>query len=381
MNNINKTNWLVPPNNRWSFKNMSSLFRTVKLSKSHDPYIIPQNLTNLESFEFDGLEGKVTIREMLDSSYTDAFVVLKDNNIIFEEYQNGMREDDLHLMNSVSKSFVGMLIGILEEKQKLNSKDKLKKYIPELQDSAFRETSIQHALDMTAAVKFSENYLDPSSDFWHEAAVVNWRQDLREENSPKTLLEFMANLKETSQKEFEIFNYRTVLTNILALTVERSCETKFQNLLQTYIWDKLKAEYESHIVSDETDFPYMGAGMNASARDLAKFGLMLMNNGTFNNEQIVPKNWIKSTLEGSIEHKDIFSKSEYGLRLPGFHYKNQIWVGNPETMICIGIYGQAIYVDQKNKVVIVKLSSHPEPDNALLLGNTFLGIAALSENI
>ena len=149
MNNINKTNWLVPPNNRWSFKNMSSLFRTVKLSKSHDPYIIPQNLTNLESFEFDGLEGKVTIREMLDSSYTDAFVVLKDNNIIFEEYQNEMREDDLHLMNSVSKSFVGMLIGILEEKQKLNSKDKLKKYIPELQNSAFRETSIQHALDLS----------------------------------------------------------------------------------------------------------------------------------------------------------------------------------------------------------------------------------------
>ena len=151
--------------------------------------------------------------------------------------------------------------------------------------------------------------------------------------------------------------------------------------MQTYIWDKLKAEYESHIVSDESDFPYMGAGMNASARDLAKFGLMLMNDGAFNNEQIVPKNWIKSTLEGSIEHKDIFLKSEYGLRLPGFHYKNQIWVGNPETMICIGIYGQAIYVDQKNKVVIVKLSSHPEPDNELLLGNTFLGIAALSENI
>ena len=50
-------------------------------------------------------------------------------------------------------------------------------------------------------------------------------------------------------------------------------------------------------------------------------------------------------------------------------------------MICIGIYGQAIYVDQKNKVVIVKLSSHPVPDDPLILGNTFLGIAALSENI
>ena len=65
MNNLNKTNLVIPPNNRWSFVNMSSLFRTVKLSKSHDPYIIPQNLTNLESFEFNGLEGTVTILSLI----------------------------------------------------------------------------------------------------------------------------------------------------------------------------------------------------------------------------------------------------------------------------------------------------------------------------
>ena len=234
---------------------------------------------------------------------------------------------------------------------------------------------------MTAAVRFTEDYNDSSSEFWHEAAVVGWRPDLKNEVSPKNLLEFMASLKETSQKEFEMFDYRTVLTNILALAAERSCRVKFQDLLQTFIWDKLKAEHDAQIVSAGNDFPYMGAGMNASARDLAKFGLMLMNNGIFNDTQIVPESWIKSTLEESAEYKNIFAKSEYGLRLPGFHYKNQTWVGGPETMICIGIYGQAIYVDQKNKVVIVKLSSHPEPDDPLILSNTFLGIAALSENI
>ena len=381
MNNVDKTNWLNPPNNRWSFRNMSSIFKTVKLSKSDKPFIIPKNLTDLNSFEFDGLEGKTNLREMLDSSYTDAFIILKDNNIIFEEYQNGMSDGELHLMNSVSKSFVGMLIGILESEAKLNTKDKVIKYIPELQNSAFQETTIQHALDMTAAVKFTEDYDDSSSEFWHESAVVGWRPDLKSEVSPANLLEFMASLEETSQKEFEIFDYRTVLTNILALTAERSCQVKFQDLLQNFIWDKLKAEHDAQIISDENDFPYMGAGMNASARDLAKFGLMLMNNGTFNNTQIVPESWIKSTLEESAEYKNIFLKSEYGLRLPGFHYKNQTWVGGPETMICIGIYGQAIYVDQKNKVVIVKLSSHPVPDDPLILGNTFLGIAALSENI
>ena len=51
---------------------MSSIFETIKLSKSDDPFIIPKNILDLDSFEFDGLEGKTNLREMLDSSYTDA---------------------------------------------------------------------------------------------------------------------------------------------------------------------------------------------------------------------------------------------------------------------------------------------------------------------
>ena len=116
---IKKTNWLIPPNNRWSFQNMSSIFKTTQLTKSNSPFILPQNLQPIDSLEFDGLDGKKTLRQELDSSFTDAFIVLKNGEIIFEEYQNDMQPESLHLMNSVSKSFVGMLIGILVEEKKL----------------------------------------------------------------------------------------------------------------------------------------------------------------------------------------------------------------------------------------------------------------------
>jgi CubicO group peptidase (beta-lactamase class C family) len=76
---------------------------------------------------------------MLDESFTDAFLVIKDSKIIFEEYQNNMDRGSLHLMNSVSKSFVGMLIGILAEENKLNPSDKVIQYIPELEKSAFEK--------------------------------------------------------------------------------------------------------------------------------------------------------------------------------------------------------------------------------------------------
>ena len=381
MKEITKDNWLAPPNNRWSFQNMSFLFKTTKLQKSISPVFLSRNLKSIESFKFEGLEGKKTIRQMLDESFTDAFVIIKDSKIIFEEYQNNMDRGSLHLMNSVSKSFVGMLIGILAEENKLNPKDKVIQYIPELEKSAFEETTIQHALDMTAAVKFSENYDETNSKFWHEAAVVGWRPELKENDSKKTLLAYMSDLVETSQKDDEKFDYRTVLTNIVALTAERACGKKFQTLLQEYIWDKLYTEFDAEIVTDESGFPYMGAGMNASAVDLAKFGLMLMNDGVFNGTRVIPKAWIQDTLSQDKKYKSNFLKSEYALRLPDFHYRNQMWVGNENTMLCLGIYGQAILIDQKNKVVIVKLSSHPEPDDPIILGNTFLGISAIQEKI
>ena len=138
---ITKTNWLIPPNNRWSFQNMSSIFKTTKLTKSNSPFILPQNLQPIDSFEFDGLDGKKTLRQELDSSFTDAFIVLKNGEIIFEEYQNDMKPESLHLMNSVSKSFVGMLIGILVEEKKLSPVDKITKYIPELKNSPFANTN------------------------------------------------------------------------------------------------------------------------------------------------------------------------------------------------------------------------------------------------
>ena len=378
---ITKTNWLMPPNNRWSFQNMSSIFKTTKLTKSNSPFILPQNLQPIDSLEFDGLDGKKTLRQELDSSFTDAFIVLKNGEIIFEEYQNDMKPESLHLMNSVSKSFVGMLIGILVEEKKLSPVDKITKYIPELENSPFINTTIQHALDMTAAVSFGEDYDDSNSEFWHEAAVVGWRPELVKTNSPKNILDFMCNLTNSSQEDDEKFNYRTVLTNVVALTAQRACGEKFQDLLQKYIWDKLHTEHEAHIVADETDFPYMGAGMNASARDLAKFGLMLMNNGTLNNERVVPESWIKETLNQDQSYKDKFLKGDYAARLPGFHYRNQTWVGDETTLICLGIYGQAIFIDQKNSLVIVKLSSHPAPDDPIILGNSFLGINAISENL
>ena len=76
-----------------------------------------------------------------------------------------MQDSTLHLLNSVSKSFVGMLAGIAVEDGLLDTDKYVCAYLPELADTAFRETTVQHALDMTAAVAYSEDYDKTTDDF------------------------------------------------------------------------------------------------------------------------------------------------------------------------------------------------------------------------
>lgn len=382
MKEINSKNWLTPSNNRYSFQNVASLFPSIVLGKGNDQSsVLRKNLQPIKTIEFDDLDGKKTIEEMLNTTFTDAFIVLKNDEIIFEEYLNNMGPESLHLMNSITKSFVGMLAGILAESNELDPNKKVSFYIPEFTNTAFAETTLQNALDMSAAVKFTEDYNDLLADFWYEAAVVGWRPDLLKKETPENLFQFALSLKETDQRDGERYYYQTVLTNVIAMAIERATGKRFQDLLEKFLWQKLGPEQDAVIVSDKTGFPYVGAGMSACARDLARFGLMLMHDGYYNEKQIVPASWIKSTRKGDDGYKKRFSDSDYSLLFPNGHYKNQVWVTDSDTMLCLGIYGQTIYINQRTGIVVVKFSSHPNPANNDLYVSSLLGIEAISSAI
>ncbi|MBP17564.1 MAG: 6-aminohexanoate hydrolase [Gammaproteobacteria bacterium] len=378
---VSTENWGDPPHNRWSFQHVQALFPTARVRRGTGPASeFTERHEELTQLTYQGLDDQPrSVRQMLDETYTDAFLVMKDGVILTEEYGNDMSADSHHLLNSVTKSFVGMLTGILVKEGVINPDKRVAGYIPEFEETAFRETTLQQALDMTAAVKFGEDYADKKADFWVEAAVVGWRPALVHDHSASTLFDYALSLKETEQSDGEKFHYRTVLTNVVAMVIERTTGQKIQNLLEQRLWQKLGTEQDACIVVDPAGFPYVGAGMSACARDLARFGQMLLQNGHYNGSQIVPAEWIANTLVGNDELRKLFSETDYAAMLPGGHYRNQVWV-NPtqKVMMCIGIYGQTIFVDQSTGVVMVKLSTHPEPVDDFLFGDTFLAMNTLS---
>jgi CubicO group peptidase (beta-lactamase class C family) len=109
---------------------------------------------------------------------------------------------------------------------------------------------------------------------------------------------------------------------------------------------------------------------------------MFVQQGEYNGEQIVPRQWINDTRHANDQARINFAEIGYGAMMPGGHYRNQVWVDDAEKgiLVAIGIHGQVIYMNMQTQVVIVKLSTDPEPASALFQ-DSFVAMREISEAV
>ncbi len=379
---ITTLNWGYAPFNRRSFQHVQQLFPSCRLVRGDATpcgFAVQDSEILSLTYESPG-QGKCSVRQLLDDSYTDAFIVAKSGAILAEEYFNDMTVDSHHLLNSVTKSFVGMLAGVAVAEGRLEPGALVSHYLPELEGSAWNGATVRHLLDMTAGVDYQEDYADPQTDFWQEAAVVGWRPALVDENTPSTLNDYARSLSGQDQANGARFHYRTVTTNVIGMILERVMNAPLGTLLGERIWARLGTRHEASIVVDPSGFPYVGAGMSACARDLVNFGMMMIDGSRFDGREIIPADWIEDTLNGDDSSRQCFADGDYGEVMDGWHYRNQVWVADSRrgVMLAIGIHGQVVYMDKTSDVVVVKLSSQPESVDLEVYLDTFAAMSALA---
>jgi CubicO group peptidase (beta-lactamase class C family) len=382
---VTTENWGFPPYNRWSFQHVQELYPTCRLARGTSVVLdLPSGPQDLLQTAFPSADGQRTsLCTFLDAACCDAFLVVHRNRVVAEHYFNGMTVSAPHLLNSVTKSFVGMLAGIAVGRGQLDPSALATRYLPELDNAAWRGTTVRHLLDMTAAARYAEDYADPRTDFWKESAVVGWRPAPAGGKAPRSLLDYARSLDGQDMENGAMFRYRTVATNVLGLVLERAMGQRLATLLETGIWSALATAHDAAIVVDGVGFPYVGAGMNATARDVANFGLMMIGEGTLAGRQVVPSAWIEDTVKGDHDSRSCFAKGAYGELMPGWHYRNQVWVASadPAVMLAIGIHGQFVYMDKARELVIVMLSSQPQAIDPALYQGALTAMAAVAESL
>ncbi len=353
---IPKSDWDRPPWNRWSFQHVREILPTAEIWRGRGTVrMLPRREERLDDLVVDGFGGgTMPLAAFLEESFTDGLLVLRNGAIAFERYFGGMDERTLHLSQSVAKSFVGVLAGILVGRGVIATETELAAVVPELAATAYRGARLRHVLDMTSGVRFNEDYTDPRSDMARLDVAAGWKPAPADAaHWPGTVLELIGRLETLEAAHGRRFAYRSIETDVLALALERATGRRLPDLLSELLWQPLGMEESGNITVDAAGFALGDGGLSATLRDYGRFGQMVLDNGA----GIVPEGWIAAAR--SADHARF--GAPYDAVLPGGGYRNQFWVEEEvgRNLMARGVFGQLIHIDFARRTVVVKLSSWP----------------------
>jgi hypothetical protein len=366
---------------RWALQHMRELVPTRNIRRGNGaPSALPVAEKNLDGFAFEDDKGaKITVADWLKNTYTDAIVVLHKGRVVYERYQNQMRPETPHLLFSVTKSFTGLLAAQLTYEGKIDPNALVTKYVPELADSAWGDMKVRDVMDMTGGVRFREVYTDPTSEVYAYAFSSNMLAQPPNYVGPKSTYEFLKTLKKEGEHGGG-FVYRTVHSEVLGWIVTRVTGKHFTDVMSERLWSKLGMEEDAYMMVDSVGTPLQGAGLNATARDLARFGEMLRRGGEFNGQRVIDKAVIDDIAKGGDREK--FKASGMAFR-PGYSYRNQWWIlhNADGAYEASGIHGQMVHINPAAEMVVVKLTSHPVAGAGFTHPLTLRAWAALAQAV
>src|SRR5699024_9951598 len=300
-----------------------------------------------------------SVNSFLKRNDVDAYLIIHKNKVIYENYFNNYKSYEPHAVNSVTKSFVGLVTTILADKGELDLNQKAEYYIPELKNTGLGNGTIQELLHMQVPVKYKWEQLTPGIDIGHGTPIFYATDSLpkpRDYNGPENLYEFMLSSTVDVEPGTKLF-YENGQTETIGWVLKCVTGENLSSLIQEIIWSKIGAEENALMLLDPIGTEIANCGMRATLRDLAKFGQMMLQNGHYNGKQIVPEHLIEDIKQGG--NQDFFAK-RYGDLRKGFSYFNKWWVSHDQfdTYSARGRFGQQVIVSPKTDTVIVQLASH-----------------------
>jgi len=222
---------------------------------------------------------KVSMDAYLEQTFTDAFVVIKGDKVVYEKYLNGMNENQQHQMMSVTKSFSGLL-GLMAVEDGLLSEDgKISKYVPELKNaSAFSDATFKQVLNMTNSMSFSEVESDPDSDYFAYIAVLGLGDKQEGKKYADNMHDYLMGVsKTTGLAHGSEFHYQTPKADVVNWVTNKSTNQSFQTYLSEKVWSKIGTDGNDYVLLDPAGTLIAGGGLNATPKDLTRFALMMLN--------------------------------------------------------------------------------------------------------
>lgn len=279
--------------------------------------------------------GRTTeLARLLRQTETTSFLVLRDDELLVEEYPLGGSRADVATSFSMAKSVLSTTLGIAIERGDVGSvDDAVTDYVPELleRDERFADITLRHLVSMSSGLRYEEAGLP-----WSDDAVTYYSPDLR-----ATALS--AEVVQAPGTRWLYNNYNPLL---VGLVLERATGRPLADYVAEHLWQPMGAAYGASwsLDSEEHGFAKMESGLNARPIDYARFGYLVAHEGRVGGRQVVPAAWVARATAREARTD------------PAEHYQWFWWVDteHPGRFMARGNKGQLIYVDPAADVVVVR---------------------------
>jgi len=278
----------------------------------------------------------VSLDEYAERSKTAALMIIRDDTVIYEKYCKDYQESSIFNIFSVTKIFITTLTGIAIDEGKIKSVNQsITEYIPELSEKeGFSEITIRHLLNHTSGIRFSKNginsYIDNSEYYYG--------RNLRK-------LVMKAELYEKPGVEI---NYSSINYQLLGIILEQATGKTLSSYLEEKIWKKIGMQYNASWSLDnrrKDPIEKCFSCFNCTAVDLAKIGRLYLNNGVWNNEQILSEHFISEATK----------RDTTGGSCWNFQYNFKLGPKRYQSFSTWGLYGQLIYIFPEKNIIIVRI--------------------------
>ena len=288
-------------------------------------------------------DGKqIPFNEFLTKTNANAFLVIRDGVITYEWYKKGVTQHTQLPSYSLAKTMTSLIIGQLIDQGKIKETDTFVKFFPEYKTgTSFDKVTVQSLLDMQAGIGVKDDY--PSGP-------AGWGVAIAQMYGTTDLNFFLKNNRKMSWDPGTQSEYRSVDTQLLGFIIKKVTGVRIADYFSKNIWQPAGAEDTAtwnvdHVGGLEKTF----CCFNATARDYARIGALIVNNGAsqIGTANVISANWMKR-LQNPVTTLD-----------HNWRYGAQIWHPYSDSMMMMGLHGQYVFIHPSSHTVIVKLSDEP----------------------
>jgi CubicO group peptidase (beta-lactamase class C family) len=324
--------------------------------------------TKLKEIQFKSGGKDYDLFDYLAYNRVAGLLVLKDGKVVFEDYELGTGPQTRWPSFSMAKSVSSTLVGAALHQGLISSlDDPLTRYVPQLKGGAYEGVSIRNVLQMASGVKWDETYTDPNSD---ERKLL----ELRLAQKPGAIVAYMNALPRAGAPG-SIWNYSSGESFLVGALIEGATRKPLATYLSETIWSRLGMEQDATWwVEAPGGMGLGGSGLGATLRDYGRFGLFVQQDGVLDGQRVVPEGWFQ---EAGSAHVVGGKLEDYGYLWWPIPVGDPIHQGAFEAR---GIFGQHLYINPNEKLVIVVLSARSKPARSahILDDASFFAAAARS---